>query len=89
PQAVQNNGVTVTKASTDILMVLSLTSDDPRITSIDIGDFISSTLTDQISRVEGVGDVTAFGTNYAMRIWIDPAKLQKYALMPSDVTSAL
>ena len=89
PQAVQNNGVTVTKASTDILMVLSLTSDDPRITNIDIGDFISSTLTDQISRVEGVGDVTAFGTNYAMRVWLDPAKLQKYSLMPSDVTSAL
>ncbi|MFJ2988979.1 efflux RND transporter permease subunit [Collimonas sp. NPDC087041] len=89
PQAVQNNGVTVTKASTDTLMVISLSSGDPRITSTDIGDFISSTLTDQISRVEGVGDVTAYGTNYAMRIWLDPAKLQKYSLMPSDISSAL
>ncbi|ASU37979.1 hydrophobe/amphiphile efflux-1 family RND transporter [Herbaspirillum sp. meg3] len=89
PQAVQNNGVTVTKASSDILMVISLTSGDPRVSATDIGDFISSTLTDQISRVEGVGDVSAFGTNYAMRIWLDPAKLQKYALMPSDITGAL
>lgn len=89
PQAVQDNGVTVTKASTDILMVLALTSDDPTITATDIGDFISSTLTDQIARVQGVGDVTAFGTNYAMRVWLDPDKLQKYALMPSDITSAL
>jgi hydrophobe/amphiphile efflux-1 (HAE1) family protein len=89
PTAVQSNGVTVTKASTDILMVMALTSDDPKITATDIGDFISSTLTDQISRVPGVGDVTAFGTNYAMRIWMDPAKLQKYSLMPSDITTAL
>lgn len=89
PQAVQNNGVSVTKASSDMLMIISLTSGDPRITATDIGDFISSTLTDQISRVEGVGDVTAFGTNYAMRIWLDPSKLQKYSLMPSDIVGAL
>ncbi|KAF3996398.1 efflux RND transporter permease subunit [Glaciimonas immobilis] len=89
PQAVQNTGVTVTRSSTDILMIVSLVSDDPTVRGMDIGDYIRSTLEDQISRVEGVGDVTTYGTSYAMRIWLDPAKLQKYALMPSDVTSAL
>ncbi|MEO6920693.1 MAG: efflux RND transporter permease subunit [Collimonas sp.] len=89
PQAVQSTGVTVTKAASDTLMIVSLVSDDPKVTGVDIGDFISSTLTDQISRVEGVGDVTAYGTNYAMRIWLDPGKLQKYALMPSDISRAL
>ncbi|AMP13622.1 efflux RND transporter permease subunit [Collimonas pratensis] len=89
PQAVQSTGVTVTKAASDTLMIVSLVSADPKVTGVDIGDFISSTLTDQISRVEGVGDVTAYGTNYAMRIWLDPAKLLKYALMPSDINRAL
>ncbi|GAC1326828.1 MAG: efflux RND transporter permease subunit [Collimonas sp.] len=89
PQAVQSTGVTVTKAASDTLMIVSLVSDDPNVTGVDIGDFINSTLTDQISRVEGVGDVTAYGTNYAMRIWLDPGKLHKYSLMPSDISRAL
>ncbi|WP_211451601.1 efflux RND transporter permease subunit [Collimonas antrihumi] len=89
PQAVQSTGVTVTKAASDTLMIVSLVSGDPNVTGVDIGDFINSTLTDQISRVEGVGDVTAYGTNYAMRIWLDPGKLHKYSLMPSDISRAL
>ncbi|MCE1185740.1 MAG: efflux RND transporter permease subunit [Rhodocyclales bacterium] len=89
PQVVQNLGVTVTKTGTDFLMVVSLVSDNPKITAIDIGDYISTSLLDPVSRVEGVGDVQALGSGYAMRIWLDPARLQKYALMPSDVKSAL
>jgi hypothetical protein len=61
----------------------------PRTTAIDIGDYISTSLLDPVSRVEGVGDVQALGTGYAMRIWLDPAKLQKYSLMPGDVKSAI
>jgi hydrophobe/amphiphile efflux-1 (HAE1) family protein len=89
PQVVQNLGVTVTKTGTDFLMVVSLVSDNPKITAIDIGDYISTSLLDPVSRVEGVGDVQALGSGYAMRIWLDPAKLQKYALMPSDIKTAL
>ncbi|WP_211474112.1 efflux RND transporter permease subunit [Collimonas humicola] len=89
PQAVQNFGLTVTKAASDILMILTLVSDDPKINKTDIGDFISSTVIDQISRVDGVGDVILYGTNYAMRIWLDSEKLQKYSLMPSDISRAV
>jgi hydrophobe/amphiphile efflux-1 (HAE1) family protein len=89
PTTVQSQGVTVTKSGTDFLMLINLTSDDPSVTGADIGDYVSSTLSDQISRIDGVGDVSNLGSAYAMRIWLDPAKLQKYALVPSDITSAL
>jgi hydrophobe/amphiphile efflux-1 (HAE1) family protein len=89
PQAVQAQGVRVTKAGSDLLMVVMLTSDDPAVTSADLGDYLSSTLVDILSRVEGVGDVNVFGSGYAMRIWLDPVKLQRYALVPGDIRSAL
>ncbi|MDY0037958.1 MAG: efflux RND transporter permease subunit [Zoogloea oleivorans] len=89
PQIVQNLGVSVAKTGTDFLMIVSLVSDNTRTTAIDIGDYISTSLLDPVSRVEGVGDVQALGTGYAMRIWLDPAKLQKYSLMPGDVKSAI
>jgi hydrophobe/amphiphile efflux-1 (HAE1) family protein len=89
PQIVQSLGVTVTKTGIDYLMVISLTSDNPDTTSMDIGDYISSTLLDQVSRVDGVGEVQAIGAGYAMRIWLDPGKLQKYSLMPADVSTAI
>jgi hydrophobe/amphiphile efflux-1 (HAE1) family protein len=89
PQAVQAQGVRVTKAGTDFLMVISLNSDDPAVTSADMGDYLSSTLVDIISRIEGVGDVNVFGSGYAMRIWLDPQRLQRYALVPGDIRAAL
>ncbi|CAG0953298.1 Multidrug efflux pump subunit AcrB [Methylophilaceae bacterium] len=89
PQVVQNLGVTVAKTGIDFLMVISLISDDEKVTSIDIGDYISGTLLDQISRIDGVGDVQPLGAGYAMRIWLDPAKLQKYSLIPSDISTAI
>ena len=88
PQAVQAQGVRVTKAGTDLLMVVTLNSDDPAVTSADMGDYLQSTLVDIISRIEGVGDVNVFGSGYAMRIWLDPSKLQRYALVPGDIRSA-
>ena len=89
PQSVQAQGVRVTKASSEFLMVALLTSDDPNVTSGDLGDYLNSTLVDIISRVEGVGDVNVFGSGYAMRIWLDPAKLQRYSLVPGDIRTAL
>ena len=89
PQAVQAQGVRVTKAGSEPLMVVMLTSDDPSVTSADLGDYLSSTLQDIISRIEGVGDINVFGSGYAMRIWLDPARLQRYALVPGDIRSAL
>ncbi len=89
PQAVQAQGVRVTKAGTEFLMVVTLNSDDPAVTSADLGDYLSSTLVDILSRVEGVGDVNVFGSGYAMRIWLDPTRLQRYALVPGDIRTAL
>lgn len=89
PQAVQDQGVTVTKTGTDFLMIVDLVSDNPAVTATDIGDYMSSSLVDVISRIDGVGEVQLLGSGYAMRIWLDPGKLQKYALIPSDILSAL
>ncbi|MBA2923888.1 efflux RND transporter permease subunit [Pseudomonas sp. P7] len=89
PQSVQSEGLTVTKGGSDFLMIAALASDNPSVTGTQIGDYISSTLLDSISRIDGVGDVQTLGSGYAMRIWLDPALLEKYALMPSDVSSAL
>jgi len=89
PTVVQNQGITVTKTGTDFLMVMAFVSKDNSATAIDIGDYINASLVDTISRLEGVGDVQVLGTGHAMRIWLDPAKLASYALMPSDVYSAL
>jgi hydrophobe/amphiphile efflux-1 (HAE1) family protein len=89
PQAVQDEGVTVTKSGTDFLMILTFYSDDTSVTAADIADYMSSSLKDVISRVNGVGEVQVMGSGYAMRVWLDPGKLEKYALMPSDIDSAL
>ncbi|MBU3055489.1 efflux RND transporter permease subunit [Pseudomonas indica] len=89
PQAVQNQGITVTKGGSDFLMIVALQSANPSVTSTDIGDYISSSLLDQVSRVDGVGEVRTLGSGYAMRIWLDPARLEQYALMPSDVSAAI
>ncbi|PAU64371.1 multidrug efflux RND transporter permease [Pseudomonas sp. PIC25] len=89
PQAVQNQGITVTKGGSDFLMIVALQSANPSVTSTDIGDYISSSLLDQVSRVDGVGEARTLGSGYAMRIWLDPARLEQYALMPSDVSTAI
>ncbi|QLL16255.1 efflux RND transporter permease subunit [Pseudomonas chlororaphis] len=89
PQSVQSEGLTVTKGGSDFLMIAALASDNESVTGTQIGDYITSTVLDQISRIDGVGEVQTLGSGYAMRIWLDPAKLEKYALMPSDVSAAL
>jgi len=89
PQTVQSQGVTVTKTGTDFLMVIALYSGNNSATGIQIGDYISSNLVDIISRIDGVGEVQTLGTGHAMRIWLNPARLASYALMPSDVSNAI
>jgi multidrug efflux pump len=89
PSTVQQNGVTITKSTGSISMVLALVSQDGSQSSADIGDYIASHLKDGLSRMAGVGAVMQFGSQYAMRIWLDPTKLQKYSLMPSDISSAI
>ncbi len=89
PEAVKSRGVFVTKGGNDYLTTYSFTSPDPNVSQVDIGDYISSNLVDVIGRIDGVGDVSVFGTSYAMRIWMDPARLEKFALMPSDLINAL
>ncbi|HEY0944646.1 MAG TPA: efflux RND transporter permease subunit, partial [Opitutaceae bacterium] len=89
PQEVQQLGVRVTKSVRNFLVVLGFRSVDGGMTAADIGDFVVSQVQDPISRVPGVGEIQTFGTQYAMRIWLDPDKLNNYRLMPSDVSAAI
>ncbi|MFM9916677.1 MAG: efflux RND transporter permease subunit [Rhizobacter sp.] len=89
PQAVQAQGVSVTKAGTDLLLLIALYSDNGSLSAVEIGDYAQSSLIDVISRIDGVGDVSIRGSGYAMRLWMDPTRLHQHALMPSDLRSAI
>ncbi|MBV8973032.1 MAG: efflux RND transporter permease subunit [Sphingomonadaceae bacterium] len=89
PQQVQAQGLTVTKSNADFLMVVALYDESDRTTSIDVADYMVSNLQDQIGRIQGVGDYTVFGSQYAMRIWLDPFKLASFSLTPGDIVTAL
>ena len=89
PQAVQQQGVQVAKSARNFLMVIGFVSEDGSRTRYDLADFLVSNIQDPLSRVTGVGEVQIFGGQYAMRIWLDPAKLAKYRLTPADVRAAL
>lgn len=89
PQEVQQQGLTVTKSQGDSLMVVALYDQTRTLTSLDISDFLVSSLQEPLSRVEGVGETTVFGAQYAMRIWLNPLQLTSYGLMPSDVQAAV
>ncbi|ARD59345.1 multidrug efflux RND transporter permease [Kosakonia radicincitans DSM 16656] len=89
PDAVTSQGVTVEKAQSDFLLVMALYDKTNKSTSSDVSDYLVSNMEDVLARVNGVGRVQVFGSEYAMRIWMDPNKLAAYSLMPSDVESAL
>ena len=89
PQQVQQQGLTVQKRQPDYLMIVGVYDSSDQTTSADVADFLVSKLQDPLSRVNGVGEVDAFGTQYAMRVWLDPFKLNAHQLMPSDVTAAI
>ena len=89
PESVQRQGVNVNKSSSSFLMVQGFISEDGSMDNSDIADFINSNVVDQLSRVEGVGEVQVFGSAYAMRIWLDPSLLRSYNLVPADVVNAV
>jgi len=89
PSEVQQQGITVTKSATNFLNVLAFTSEDGSMSGSDLSDYVAANVQDAISRVEGVGDTTLFGSQYAMRIWLDPNKLNSYGLTPLDVKNAI
>ena len=89
PMEVQQQGVKVNKSSSSFLMVVGFYSEDGSMDKNDISDYISSNVSDPMSRVPGVGEIQAFGAQYAMRIWLDPLKLTKYNLTSIDVIAAI
>ncbi len=89
PTEVQIQGVRVAKSVKNFLIVLGFVSTDGKLSAADLGDFAVGTIQDPISRLPGVGDVQSFGTQYAMRIWLDPGKLFQYQLTTDDVLTAI
>jgi multidrug efflux pump len=89
PQQVQQQGLIVTKSNPDFLLIVSVFDTTDTRSSSDVADYLVSNLQDPIGRIEGVGDLRVFGSQYAMRIWLDPYELASYRLMPSDVRAAI
>ncbi|KWV56808.1 transporter [Bradyrhizobium macuxiense] len=90
PQAVQNQGVTVQKRSTSILLFVTLTSPNKTYDSLFLANYATINIRDELSRLPGVGNVTVFGAGqYSMRVWLDPNRLQARGLMPQDVIQAI
>ncbi|WP_198376106.1 efflux RND transporter permease subunit [Neoroseomonas rubea] len=89
PLTVQQQGIRVVKSSGNFLLVVGFVSTDGRMERIDISDFLVANVQDPISRTPGVGDYQVFGAQFAMRIWLDPAKLVNFGLTPADVAAAV
>jgi len=89
PTEVTQQGLSITKATKNFMMVAAFISTDRSMSGQDIADYVASNISDPLSRVSGVGDHTLFGSEYAMRVWMDPAKLYKYGLTVADVQGAV
>jgi multidrug efflux pump len=89
PSEVTQQGVVVAKANAGFLMVVALTTDNPEIDRNRLNDIVGSSVLDQIARVPGVGSTQQFGSEYAMRIWLNPDKLQGYNLSATQVLAAI
>ncbi|TMH23306.1 MAG: multidrug efflux RND transporter permease subunit, partial [Betaproteobacteria bacterium] len=89
PAQVTQSGIRVTKSTSSFLMVIGFVSSDKNMNKFDIANYIVSNVVDPISRINGVGNLNIFGTQYAMRIWLDALKLTNYQLTPLDVTAAI
>ncbi|NRA72922.1 MAG: efflux RND transporter permease subunit [Gammaproteobacteria bacterium] len=89
PQKVQQNGVRVTKSSSGFLMVLGFYSSNGQMDRNDISDYVAANIQDQLSRINGIGKVDFFGSQYAMRVWLNPEKLTQYKLGVADVVNAI
>ncbi len=89
PASVTQQGVRVDKARNNFLLFTILSSDDPKVDPIALGDYASRNVLPELQRVPGIGQAQLFGTERAMRVWIDPAKLQGYSLSAADVNAAI
>lgn len=89
PQVVQKQGLQVVKSTKNFLLIIGLVSEGGSMSRYDLSDYAVSNLLDIVSRLEGVGEITLFGSQNAMRIWLNPDKLTSYKLTPNDVVSAL
>ncbi|MEO5606367.1 MAG: efflux RND transporter permease subunit, partial [Polaromonas sp.] len=89
PASVNQQGVRVDKASSNFLLVSTVTSEDPNYSVYDLADYVSRNVLPEIQRVPGVGQAQLFASERAMRIWVDPAKLTGFNLATSDVNAAI
>ncbi len=89
PDSVQRNGIRVMKSTASFFLMITLYNSDGTMNFQDLGDYAVSNLQDPLSRIEGIGEVQMFGSQYAMRVWVDPAALSKYNLNASDVVLAI
>ena len=89
PEVVQTQGVSVSKSTVNYLIIVSLVSEDGSMNGDDLRDYAKANIENVLARVPGVGEVTAFGSEYAMRVWLNPDKLIQYRLTMSDVVAAL
>jgi len=89
PQAVQQQGVVVAKATRNFMMFITLSSEDGSMDAVALGNYLATNVLDPLRRVDGVGEVIQFGTQYAMRIWLDPEKLVSFNLTAADVNEAI
>src|SRR5678815_2743802 len=89
PQEVQQSGIRVNKPARNFLVVMGFISADGSMNNEDLTDYVATNILDSLNRTSGVGDVQMFGAQYAMRIWLDPAKLNNYSLATSDVVAAI
>ncbi|HHQ4556400.1 efflux RND transporter permease subunit [Aeromonas hydrophila] len=89
PQEVQQQGVRVQKTSSSFLMVAAFISKDGAMTNDDLADYVVANIKEPLSRLDGVGDITLFGSQYSMRVWLDPNKLNRVQMTPGDVQAAI
>ncbi|SBV90832.1 multidrug efflux system protein [uncultured Alphaproteobacteria bacterium] len=89
PEEVQRQGITVAKAAKSFLMVVGFVSTDGSMAQGDIEDYVGSNVVDPLGRIDGVGDTTLFGRQHAMRVWLDPGKLESFGVTTADVVSAI
>ncbi|HTG34754.1 MAG TPA: multidrug efflux RND transporter permease subunit [Thermoanaerobaculia bacterium] len=89
PEEVRRQGVRVNKAGQGFLMIIALTSKSGASQTLELGNFASTRVVDELRRVPGVGDIRSFSSEYAMRVWLDPDKLASFKLSPADALAAV
>src|SRR3954462_14503209 len=89
PQTVQQQGVVVAKATRNFMMFFTLSTTDNSMDEVELGNYIASSVLDPIRRVSGVGEAMMFGSQYAMRIWLNPERMISYGFTASDITTAI